>query len=328
MALFISAYNTTALAGMNLNAITRGLENADGMPGCANILIGDSIDSFLVHVLYPHAMTATLPAFDHPMVLPAKTNKNGATHRVFLDMRQNIIVRGEHECSFRSTPSYTFGLMRAALTHLWANRDVRLLNNPAALAMRSFATVLSDIVTNQYSLSELERQQIKIICAIYYLCCFTNDTHFSPERYQQYALQIGRVLLTSSEVSLEMVQKTGHISDIGDLCDKIKSITGSVRLTNFNWGVLFNMLRGTWFGHKANELVCSSLEHIPTWLTMVHAGVHDQGFRAYPISKTIQKLDKREEGVILDQAIMGMLGGASSWKKASSLDNFNARLLG
>jgi hypothetical protein len=70
---------------------------------------------------------------------------------------------------------------------------------------------------------------------------------------------------------------------------RAQEITDSVRLKDFNAGVLFTLLGNTWFGANAKEMIAVATEHPPTWIAMLLSAFTERTFKNSQIAKILER---------------------------------------
>ena len=56
-----------------------------------------------------------------------------------------------------------------------------------------------------------------------------------------------------------------------EFCDELSQRVGSSRLDGLNPVVLYGIIKGSWFGKNASELVSVAIEHPPTFDALIYA---------------------------------------------------------
>jgi hypothetical protein len=55
---------------------------------------------------------------------------------------------------------------------------------------------------------------------------------------------------------------------------------------------LITILKSSWFGNNAAELLAVSLEHPPTWVSLVYTSLSERSFKNANLSKIVERYGK------------------------------------
>lgn len=283
------AYGTLATNGVNLDKIHTSIEKynvwkeKDGVgiagydyPEVSAVLTDDA------------AQSSEVNAFAHPIYVKEKWWFDARPFTKF-DMRNlQTIVSNLNE--------FKFNFDRTKLCRIFSDAvGINYLRDISDLPMTVYASWISENVGRRFSLDHGAQYRLMLLSAIQYYGYF----HLGPlddDLKNRAAIRISRALRASAQDVLGILDEMEEFGNITEFCRLVREVVGSVRLQNFDVGLLFTILGGTWLGYNAREIACVALEHPPTFISMVNMACNERGFSASPFSKLVQRKGKKEAG--------------------------------
>ena len=227
-----------------------------------------------------------IPVFHHPVI-------NTANNWIAVDLRPFVkpnVNKDGYEV--RNESEYQLALQRLVLTGMWFTGKQSSLYS-LKLAHFAFATWLSDNLTRKFGLDLNNQMQLKVLGLIYYANLFHNE--FGPEELQKLTIRCKEEIIVPGLIE-EIYNKAGSLKNIDEFCAACYKVTNNVRLMDLDFVVLSNILATNWFGSQGKELVLLSLEHPPTWLTLVSMSLTQRNYKKSFIATTVDRLNKRGKG--------------------------------
>lgn len=316
MTIFKTAYDTTACEGygQSVKKIQQALEEVSALSALSDThrvfstagekAAADLLDtsSIQTHGLLGMGWSDRVPAFAHPL------------HFVY---QQDELIAVDSRPFTRydvSSGSYRFGsqteafLMsyRACLQKLWDTPKRDLLENFHNLPMRVYAGWLADLIAHRYGLDPKGRMVCQVLAAVHYLSCWVDHDvkEWRDEDRQLMSLTMMRSLRLNVDDTNEILsQLEGPIHGVRELVVRMKALVGSVRLNEFNHGVLHTIVGGSWFSANAREIMAVSLEHPPTWIAVLISAIQERGYKNSGIAKLIERSFSRDAQPFLRSAL-------------------------
>jgi hypothetical protein len=234
---------------------------------------------------------AYVPSFVHPLLVESKITGNCLA----IDLRPFTTVQKPplpFKVIVRNKADYNLALIRQATTKLWLTQGPSVFNCLSTFPCSVFASWISERVSFRFALTALEQFQLAVIAAYYYQTLFLENEPTQEER--NLISDITRRSLNGpSEIVWETIKKIPHITNISDFSIAVKEIIENPRLENFNAGILISILKGSWFGTHAMDLIAVALEHPPTWVCLVYTAMAERTFKNSVISKSAEKYGRR-----------------------------------
>lgn len=224
--------------------------------------------------------------FNHPLI--SLENK-----WIALDLRSIVSVTKDKEnYEIRNTSEYELAIERFILTGMWYTGKQDMLYG-YKLPHIAFGNWLSENLTRKFGLDLTAQMHLKILSLIYYSKLFSDE--FTNEDYTKLVIRLKDEIIVPKLVD-EVYSKIEKLDDIDDFCRECYNVTGNIRLKNFDYNVLINIINNNWFGLNGKELVMLSLEHPPTWISLCYAAITQRSFNKNFIGNIVDKLNKRGRG--------------------------------
>lgn len=227
-----------------------------------------------------------IPGFNHPII-------NTEHKWIALDLRPYVrLTENKDSIEPKNEAEYTLAIQRFILTAMWAT-DKQGPVYSLKLGHFAFASWLSENLTRKFGLDLQNQLQLRVLALIYYAHLFTDD--FGQDDFD-------KLLIRSKEDSLiprlieEVREDAGVVENIDDFCRACYDVTKNIRLKGLDFNVLTNVVANNWMGANGKELALLSLEHPPTWLSLVHASLTNRSFKKNFIATVVDKHDKRGKG--------------------------------
>jgi hypothetical protein len=298
---YATAYETTQCSGYVLDRLESGLKAAL----LAGALVPSNEAATILEVHGGQPLADAVPEFAHPWLIE-RDHDQGETivfdarpFGAFDRIRGQFLIRNEIE--------YGLQRRRAQLNDIWVNDDPALLRDVSPVAMSLFAGWISENVARRFALDPREQLDLAILSAIHYLSLFSDDG--SPDTHQRtrMAMQVSRALRCPGEEVMTLLEKHQHeVPGIPGLCAGAADATGSVRLRELNPGILISIIKGTWFGINAAEMLAVALEHPPTWLALLAAAHIERTYRNSGLARMVERQAHKEPNQLFLRAVLNL----------------------
>jgi hypothetical protein len=298
MKLFYTAYDTTACGGYVLDKLEASLKAA--------LIHGQyhrDNGSNIIEIQGNGSIAAAVPEFQHPFLLEFDGEK-----LIAIDARPyGSFDRLKGTFTVRNTIEHALLLRRAQLNDVWVNEDPALLRDVSPVAMSLFASWVSENVARRFALDPKEQLNLAILAAFHYLSLFTDASFLEDTTRMKMATQISRGMRCSAEDVLSVLDDQSRpCHSIADFCSFAAGATGSVRLQAFNPGVLVSIIKGTWFGTGAAEMLAVALEHPPTWLALLMAAHVERTYKNSGLAKLVERQAHKEPNKQFLRAVLNL----------------------
>ncbi len=224
--------------------------------------------------------------FNHPII-----NKE---HKwIALDLRNTVKLSTNKETfEVRNESEYSLAIQRFILSGMWVVGKQSSLYS-LKFAHFCFGTWLSENLTKKFGLDLNNQLQIRILALMYYSRLFTND--YNEDDFNKLIIRLKEDILIPKLIE-DIHVKVTQLENIDDFCKACYDVTGNVRLKSLDSNVLINALANNWVGLNGKELVLLSLEHPPTWISLVFAALTQRSFSKNFVGNIVEKLNKKGSG--------------------------------
>lgn len=246
---------------------------------------------------------------------PATDNIEFFLHPLWMDDVLYVDVRnytrkstdGNTENNVRNRPEYDWTINRAILNKIWLDDRYGALRDISILPAKLYSALLSETISRKYALDPAEQLHIAVLSAFFYYGLFRSDHDIDELEHQRNVKNIAQATMVPPTKVDELIQGLSVISNLEQFCKVIIERTQSVRLQDFNVGILAAIVGPTWFGTNSRENICVGLEHPPTWLAICNACVNDATFKRSSLAKLTERLNKGPIGQQFNAGIRDMI---------------------
>lgn len=230
---------------------------------------------------FSHTENEIIPV-DHPFFLEGE----GVG---ILDLRKYVNVGEDYQVTIRNDAEYNLALVRYILSGLWKTGCYSQVYS-LELAHAAFASWLSDNLTHKFGLSLGDNVKLRVLASIYYRRLFTDKVE--EDELEKLQIRTKKDLIVP-DLLKEIHPIVEKMSTIDDFCEACFEVTQNVRLKGLDYTVLANILSNNWLGALGRELTLLSLEHPPTWVSLVYMALTQRVYKRTFVTSTIDKLGKR-----------------------------------
>jgi len=224
--------------------------------------------------------------FPHPII---NTNNNW----IALDLREVVGLTPDKEnFTIRNQAEYDLRIQRFILTGLWAigqQSSIYSLQFPREV----FSSWLSDNITRKFGLDITSNVRLKVLAYMYYSSLFVDE--FTENEFTKVLIALTKNGLPEDIVK-DVYAKIENLNSIDDFIKSTFTVTGNIRLKKLDYISLLSVLTNTWLGLNSKELIILSLEHPPTWVSLVYSSLITRSFSKSYIATLTERLNKRKKG--------------------------------
>lgn len=294
MPVFKDSYDTTM--GMVfvmkpvIHAIKESLiKNGDWM----NLNVMDKGNIRPVFITGVYESDSIIPLFTHPITVLG--SREDFTYLV-TDMR--VFIRKDTptdniEKSIKNLTEFNFAKSRAILNLIWLDNGQSQIKNSLQFAGVVFCRWLSEIIAKTYALDFKDQTSLAIIASFYYQSLFSEDRVFDEDTKQKMAVHTIKATEAPANLVFEIFDKMPEITGIEDFCNAVPHILENVRLKNFNLAILLTIVKNSWYGTNAKDIISVALEHPPTWIAVVYTALTERTYKSSMVYRIAERFGKR-----------------------------------
>lgn len=253
------------------------------------------IESFVgegstLHPVILYGLTSTedtIASFNHPII----SEKNN-----FIAIDARVLVKPDTQTlsyEVRNDSEYNLLLQRLILSGLWKigkESDMYALK----FAHFAFGSWISENLTKRFALDLNDQIRVKIVAYLYYAHLFSNE--FTEDDFSKLKIRLAEDIYALNTVD-EIYEDTKDMyTSIDGFCKACYKATNNSRLQGFSVDVFINIIANNWLSINGKELVILSLEHPPTWISIIYASLTLKSFKRNYITTIVEKINKKDKG--------------------------------
>lgn len=248
-----------------------------------------------VYLLGLTTMETEIPDLEFPLI----NNEKGW---ICFDLRRFYSVdRSTGNVVPKRSTDINFLTIRNDLTGMWgvgAIKDLYFFRLPHM----AFANWVSSLIASKFGLDVREKNDINIVAYIYYSRLFNRTPEDREGEFDKLAMRLKESFYSRGMLE-EIYNKVGDMETIHDFCSCLADVTGSLRLKDFNAGVLLRLTQTGWMGVDSKQNIALCLEFPPFWIAMCYSSLVNNVYKRTTIGDKVQTLSGRGEGVAFMKSV-------------------------
>jgi len=232
-----------------------------------------------------------IPLITHPITINFR-DKNYLCTDLRLFIRKDTPINNI-ESGVKNLTEFNFHKSRGILNLIWLNDGVNQIKNGLSFAGIVFSAWLAEVIAKNYALDFKDQTTLSIITSYYYQTLFSNEKEIDDDTKQKMAVHTIKATKAPAEFVFEIFDKIGPMNSINDYCSTVVNILENVRLKNFSLAMLLTIIRNSWYGTNAKEIISVAIEHPPTWCALVFTALNERTFKNSVIYKIVERFGKR-----------------------------------
>lgn len=310
--IFQSSFDTVACAANATNKIINDVMEAivSGKLGVLNVKVGDNPSGMQIMTIRGgDSFSDQIHYFNHPLLF---THKLGGESQKFtvIDLRNyGRYSHSDGKFLVRASSEYALCIRRAILNKIWEEQRPEVLRDVSDLPIMTFCALISEVLTHRFSASPYETSVLSTLSAYYYYSLFTNDDDFEQHSKDLLIGKISRITQVPSSTVTELLKDTKCIHGVENFVETIKKKINNPAFELLNVAILFTVVKGSWYGSGASEIIGVSLEHPPTWIALVESSVSSQTFKKTSLARISQRFTRNNIATAFLRSVDSLCGG-------------------
>ena len=238
---------------------------------------------------------ANVQPFIHPYLIQ---NFKGQDYlvtdlRLFRTTSQEWLSDKEFEAGVRNKTEYMLAKSRAVLNLLWLDpMEVNRIRARFNFAASVFAAWLSQAISKAYALDFQEQMRIMAVSMYYYYSLFSTENRLEGDALETAVVHTIKTTKFPATEVYSIFESLGEMKNIEDYCTEVSKVIQNVRLRDFNLAMLLTLIRNSWYGSNAKDLLSVALEHPPTWISIVFTTLTERTYKTSSLYKLIEMQGK------------------------------------
>lgn len=312
MSLFKTAYDTTAGSGFMTAKIALAVKESFIKDNLKNSLgnLKPCAPYTPIFVTGQGMSEANIPYFSHPLIVEdLQQNKF-----LCIDVRSFVRVGNgniENNFNIKNQTEYNLAKSRLALNLIWIAQRPEYLKDLSHVPNAVFASWISESLSRRFALDPKDQLLLAIVSSFYYQTLFTEFNTFNENEVLKMASSVIKATRAPAKLVFETIDKIESISNISEFCNVCKQVLENPRLDDLNAGLLITIIGSSWFGMSAKEILAVSLEHPPTWISVIYSALTERTFKNSMIAKIADRFAGSKGGEDFIKSYVSLVGTIS-----------------
>lgn len=306
--MLVAPYQTTVCAHYTTDKIEKALARAhiEAPLPCAETAQGERYP--MVRMVTPDEAYTQVPSFTQPI----RVNSAGQDIGWVFDARPFLRVdRRTGGLTYTSHNDFLFQVGRTAL-HTEAVQDGQAaLSRLGDYPVEVFTRWLTSALAIRLNLDLEHQVEVAVIAAYYYFQLQSDTPEQDHRQRDRFAKRIARITRAGVNDVFEILDKLPVMRNGKDLMAGFQKGATSLRLTDMKFADLYTVVIMSWVGVNARENVGVALEHLPTFIAMVHSGLKERSYRKTVIATRAMSTNKRTAQEAFSLGVSAILDRAS-----------------
>lgn len=255
--------------------------------------------SKLIYITGCNDLEKEIPSFDQVFI----TYHNNADI-IATDLRKYVTKQDTRALNLsdiaRDTGNMKFCILNSLIVSDLLNENYSKYKTYSKTIASSFGFFIGYIIDSIIRLNPIEKVSIEVTAAYYILHKLYDSSEFENVDSYRFIKESILAILSRSKYSIPL-----QASGIEGIINKIEDITYTGTIDNLleylskqldngkdkilNKAVLINAISNTWFGHGGSETILISLEHLPTWMSLLYTIEANSMFKKTRLASIINK---------------------------------------
>lgn len=300
-----NAYQTLACRLHDTKAIARGIDHARIEERLEPVFTPYQKQKVKHLYLLPRDDDLT-PAFTQPFPYNGFENDPNA---YIIDGRLFFKMDRDRQQSITNADEYSQQIKRGVLTHYWNHHAPVDLLRLGDLPVVVYCRWLGETLSKRYGLSRGEQANVVAITYLFWFHLFNNEPGaLSNEKaIHRLTTRLSQLFAISPIRSDPILQALPVMASITDYVAALKAHAQTPRFEQLTPAFLYAMLGGSWFGLNHRETVAVSIEHPPTFLTLIDASLNSRNYKQSVIGRLVDEANRRHRGDFFQKTLRVLL---------------------
>lgn len=294
--IYYTPYQTTMGSIVVLDSIVKAIKVSFIKDGINKVNLGvkplPHIEMVFITGLHPSE--ADIPLFTHPL----EVEYNGKTYlctdmRLFVNNMLGRTTLADLNNNIKNRVEFNFFKTRSILTLAWLNKGQSHIRNGLGFSASVYSALVSQLISRAYGLDYGDQLLIQIVACYFYYSLFFDDELIKQDLIDSWVIHTAQITKTDTALIGDTFQKITKCNSMATFCDAVKEVCKNNRLHDLNVPVLLTLVKSTWFGANAKEVMSVALEHPPTWISMVYTALQERSYKNSNIYQYAERLGKR-----------------------------------
>lgn len=259
--------------------------------------------SKLIYITGCNSLEKEIPSFDQVFI-----TKHNNVDIIATDLRKYVAKQDTRALNLsdiaRDTGNMKYCILNSLIVSDLLNENYIKYKPYSKTIASSFGFFMGHIIDTIIRLNPIEKVAIEVTSAYYMLHKLYDSSEFENKDSYKYIKDNIIAILTRCKYSIPL-----QVSGIEGILSKVEDITYTGTIDNLleylskqldngkekilNKAVLINAISNTWFGHGGSETILISLEHLPTWMSLLYTIETNSMFKKTRLATIIHKYNNQ-----------------------------------
>lgn len=323
MSLYKTAYDTTVGKGTVVTKVVSAIRETLILAPIARLAVdsnnGEDKEPIASFITGRNEVEKDIPNFIHPLTVEDVHHKKYLVSDIRSFIRLDANVEGQY--IVRNASEFNLAKARLVMNKVWLTTGPQALSGMGMLPQNCFAAWISEGISHRFMLDPADQLRLAIIAHFYYQSLFYEEERIDGDLRNQFIANCvrsaGRVPVV---LVMQTVEKIDKLESIQDFCETVKTILENPRLEQFNSGLLISILKSSWYGSNAADVLAVSLEHPPSWVSLIYIALSERTFRNANLTRLAERFAKGSIGDYYKRAFVSLAQNVT--EEYSSQDSF------
>lgn len=236
---------------------------------------------------------ATVPNFIHPYLIKNFKGKNYLCTDVRAFRPSMVNEYSEFEKNVKNRSEYYLNKTRTAMTLMWVAGNIKQIRSKYNFAGSVYAAWVSQAVARAYALDFSDQARITALATYFYYSLFCKTEQDCEDALELAVIHSIKTTKLPAKELYSIFETAGQMNNISEFCERVYAVTENLRLKDFNLTMLLTLIRNSWYGLNAKEIISAALEHPPTWIAVVFATLSERTYKSSTLYKVAEAAARR-----------------------------------
>ena len=252
-----------------------------------------------------------IPLFAHPIAIEEMDSSHHKHYSVVSDARD--VTKRDYDSGWKVSVQGEFNMLRTRLI-LQSRWLANLLCDATTAPVQNFpkriySRWLADALARRFNLDLDAAVRVQALAAFMYMSMHQVNKEIKDYEMVDIAMKIGRGVNIPTNIVSEVLDGANYFENVEEFCDNLVTRVPSSRIEGLNPVVLYGIVKGSWFGKNASELVSVAIEHPPTFDALIHSAAGSSALQRTVLGTLVKgELRDREALAFVEKINHAILG--------------------
>ena len=240
-----------------------------------------------------------IPQFNHPYIIhdDNKDSRSVSSSYILVDVRPYVLKSDAGIYSVKNRTDFNSLISRAMLTYNWIVGEKSDFLSSSDFHIKMFVNWVGSTVGRVRTLEPETQHTVNKIIALYYVNLFKSNEYNNSDLQlicsKKASVSLGmnyeELLALANDIDFDLLRSANGLAHY------LSELSNTTLLANITVPVLFNYIATSWIGTTGKELSAISLEHPPTFMSLLEAAIKDRTMGKTQLGRVVHNLSRTSE---------------------------------